>query len=194
MICFLFKLLCSARGVERFQKAERVSGRLLQMISLVRLPSVCRHQHWHADRFGSQPTPAEHPSRRDATVNAVPPSSGTRVSLAKQALTVSDHSNGQVLLLPFVRQHSSSNHNLAQHCSRVYCQVHSISTCVDFGPKVERMVRYEALLLQVWNGFSLPHRPTPHAGSGLGHPSAWPSQTFHRLNLLVRIGIGIVKV
>ena len=40
--------------------------------------------HISPERFWSLPTPAEHLSRREATVNAVPRSSGTRASLAKQ--------------------------------------------------------------------------------------------------------------
>ena len=57
------------------------------------------------------------------------------------------------------------------------------------------MVRFEALLFQVMkhtgmaSGFLqiiLSHHTysTLHAGSGHGHPSAWPSPTIHRLKLL----------
>ena len=87
------------------------------------------------------PGPTSKPDRfvsLDATVNAVP-----RIfrhacvfgQTVEHALAVCDHSDRRVLLRPLVKQKSFSNRKLAQHCSRVFCQVKSISTCTSLGPK-----------------------------------------------------------
>ena len=164
--------------------------------------------HISPDRFSSLPTPAEHLSRRDATVNAVPRSSGTLASFGQtveQALTVRDHSDGQVLLSPFVRQNSSPNHYLTQHCSRAFCQVQSISTCTGFRPQkkkgwlVSKLCSSKSRKIFEWLQFSPdrpepPHRATHPAGNGHGYNFVLPSPTIHRLILLLSgVGIGIVK-
>ena len=83
----------------------------------------------------------------------------------EQAPTISDHSDGQVLLLPFVRQNSSPNDHLTQHCSRVFCQVQSISTRTGFGPKRRQDGWIRCIALpgheRCWNGFSFLHTNTP---------------------------------
>ena len=76
---------CSPRVTERYQRSQRVS-RLQQMISSVRLPTALVS----APRFSPDRCVVSSPllpklSRRDATVNAVPRSSGTLASLAKQS-------------------------------------------------------------------------------------------------------------
>ena len=83
---------------------ERFARKLQQMIWSVRLPIVLGSAPTsNPIVLVSLPTPAEQLSRRDATVKAVPRSSGTLASLARQfeqTLTVRDHSDGQVLLRP----------------------------------------------------------------------------------------------
>ena len=76
----------------------------------------------------------------------------------EQTLTVRDHSDGQVLLLPFVRQNSSSHQYLTQYCSRVFCQVKSVSTGTDFGSERKQDGSFRSLALpgyeRDWNDFT----------------------------------------
>ena len=76
----------------------------------------------------------------------------------EQALTVRDHPDGQVLLLPFVRQNSSFHQYLTQHCSRVFGQVKSVSTGTDFGSESRQDGSFRSLTLpgheRDWNDFT----------------------------------------
>ena len=113
----------SLREVERFQMLKRFSRRLQLMISSVRPPTCTRvGAHISPDRFfvssHSCRTPLSQRCHRQCRPSIF---RHARVfgQTVEQSLTVRDHSDGQVLLLPFV---------FAQHCSRVICQVKSNST------------------------------------------------------------------
>ena len=175
-------------------RSQSVSQQDLQMISSVRLATALVSAPTSVP-IVSLPTPAEHLSRRDATVNAVPRSSGTLASLAEQSNKLSHsvnsrmgkcsspHSSGKTLPLP---------HNIARVCSaKSRASRHALASA----PKVDRMVRFEALLFQVMKDIGMasvlspdrsepPHRPTLHAGSGPRYPSALPLPSIHRRILL----------
>ena len=85
------------------------------------------------ERFWSLPTPTDHLSRRDPTVNAVLRFSGALAPSLDQSNKLSP--SVIVLLLLFVKQHFSSDHNLARNCSLVFCKVKSILTCTRFGSR-----------------------------------------------------------
>ena len=76
----------------------------------------------------------------------------------EQALTVRDHSDGQVLLSPFAIENFSPDQYLTQYCSRVFCQVKSVTTCTDFGPQSRQNGSFRSFALpgheRDWNGFS----------------------------------------
>ena len=117
--------------------------------------SVCRHApasvHISPGRFSSLPTPAEHLSHRDATVNAVFRSSGTLASLARQSSKLlqsvmtrigkcsSFHSSGNTSL-PIAASHNTAG----VYSARSRASRHAIAST----PKVDKMVVFEALLLQ----------------------------------------------
>ena len=125
------------------------------MISSVRLPTALVSAPTSVPIvFGLSlcPTPAEHLSRRDATVNAVPRSSGTLASLAKRSNKLlqsvitrmgkcsSSHSSGKTL------HPITTSHNIAHvYSARSRASRHALASA----PKVDRMVRFEALLFRV---------------------------------------------
>ena len=116
------------------------------------------------EHFWSLPTPTEHLSRRDPTVHAIRRSSSTLASLAKQFNKLLQ---SVIVLLPFVREHFSSDHDLALNCSRVFCRVKSIPTCT----------RFQILLSHHTNQRIMP-------GTDTNTPLLLPSPTTHRLILL----------
>ena len=127
------------------------------------------------ERFWSLPTPTEHISRRDPTVNAVLRSPSTLAPLARQSNKLLQ--SVTALLIPYVRYHFSSDHDLVPNCSRVFCR----------GQK--RHLDMRSRRLQTWTRWfssdraEPPHIPTRHADNGHGYPSL-PSPTIHRLILL----------
>ena len=142
----------SPRGAGRFQKSERFSRRLQKKILSVRLPTA----------LVSAPTSVPivvclSPLLPNTVLAERPPSMPSLDLQARLRLWPNSRTssyNRQSLgwtsaPTPFVRQNSPPNQYLTQHCSYVFCQVRSVSTCTGFGPKVDRMVRFEALLFQV---------------------------------------------
>ena len=151
-----FELLVSffLRGAERFQMSERFS---------VGLPTVCRHPHHSRSFFVSS-----HSCRKP--FSQCGPSifrhAGVFGQTVEQALAVRDHSGGQVLLLPFVRQNSSPNHYLAPSSIRQPALLlrsrlgTKLLACILPNQEhldmhwlrpqnIDRMARFEALLFQV---------------------------------------------
>ena len=101
--------------------------------------------HIKPDRFVSLPTPAEHLSRRDATVNAVPRSSGTLASLARQSNKLS-----QSVITRIEKRSSVHHQHLRHNMARVFSARSSTSRqALASVPKVDRMVRIEDFLFQV---------------------------------------------
>ena len=108
--------------------------------------------HISPDRLVSLPTPAEHLSRRDGTFNAVPRSSGTLASLARQSNKLLQSVITRVRKCSSVhssRQNSCALQHLTQHGSCVFCQVKASRQALASAPNVDTMDRFEPLLLQV---------------------------------------------
>ena len=187
--------------------SERFSRKLPQMISSVRLPS--------APVLAPTSVPIVFrffPLLPNTFLAEMPPSMPSLIfrhacvfgQTVEQALTFRDHSDGQVLLSPFVRQNSSPNHYLTQHCWRVFGQVKSISTCTGFGPKSRQDGSFGSFALpgheRYWNGFSflqiiLNHHTYQRAVLRTDTDTLLLClrQTFIVSSLFVRIGIGIVE-
>ena len=97
---------CSPRGTERFQTSERFSGRLLQRIWSVRLPTALRSAPTSNRSFLVSSHSCRTPFSQRCHCQCRPSifrHACVFGQTVEQALTVSDHSDGQVLLSP-VRQ------------------------------------------------------------------------------------------
>ena len=126
----------------------------------------------------------------DATVNAVPRSSGTFASLAKQSNKLlqcvitrmgecsSLHSSGKFVSPIGTTRNIARVYSASSRASR-----HALASV----PKVDRMVRIEACLFQTmknWNGFYFlqivlsHHTYQHHTENGHGYPSALPRANY----------------
>ena len=140
------------RRIERRERLCHLSKRFPRTISLARLPTAPASVHISPGRFSSLPIPVEHLSRRDATVNAVPRSSGTLASLAKQSSKLSQSIITQIGKCSSFHLSGDSSlpittsHNIAGvYSARSRASRHAIAST----PKVDKMVLFEALLFQV---------------------------------------------
>ena len=157
-VVFSSRSCCSPRVTERYQRSQRFSKTPAD--DFVSPSANCTRvgTHLSPDHCSSPPTFAEHLSRRDATVNGVPRSSGTLASLAKQSNKLlqpvttrmgkcsSLHSSGEILF-PI---------NTSHHSARVYsARSRASRRALASAPKVDRMVLFEALLFQVMKAIGM---------------------------------------
>ena len=155
--------------------------------------------HIKPERFVSLPTAAEHLSRRCHSQRRPSIIRYTCVfgQTVEQALTVSSHSDREVLLRPFVKQNPCSNPHFTQHGLCAFCLVKGVPTGTGLGPESRQGGSFRRLALPghegYWDGFGFikivlinPHRPRPRVENEHGHPSVLPLPTTHRLTLVRR--------